>query len=431
MLLKASHTTWNSVGQIAATQQQLLQEHIAYCKRNSSYYRSALAGIVPEQITLESLADLPFTDKADFSERNADFLAVPPEKIVDIVLSSGTTGTPSTVMYTEHDLQRLACNEALSFAACGVTNKDTALLTCTLDRCFVAGLAYQIGLRKLGAAVIRNGASTLVSHCDLIHSLKPTVLVGVPTFLRKLGLFLKENYLDPAHSTVRRIICIGEPLREADLTPLKLGSDLEALWQAKAFSTYASSETVSTFCECTERCGGHLHPELAIVEIVDAAGNRLPAGAHGEVILTPLQSEGMPLVRFKTGDVSFLIEEPCACGRITPRLGPILGRHSQMIKTKGTTVYPLSILAALNSIAGISDYYVVATSEDRLSDHLTVHASVYDGHDCSRDAIAEQLQARLRVKTSVVIEPEPAIARQVFGSGSRKAVRFIDRRNAP
>ena len=355
MLLKAFHTAWNSTGQIAATQQQLLQEHLAHCQRNSPYYRRMLAGVATGKITLESLAFLPFTDKDVFSEHNADFLAVPPEEIVDIVLSSGTTGAPSTVMYTERDLQRLAYNEALSFAACGVTRKDTALLTCTLDRCFVAGLAYQMGLRQLGAAVIRNGASTLASHCDLIHSHKPTVLVGVPSFLRKLGLFLKENYLDPADSSVRRLICIGEPLRDADLTPLKLGRDLESLWQAEAFSTYASSETVSTFCECTARCGGHLHPELAIVEIVDAAGNRRPAGQHGEVILTPLQCEGMPLVRFRTGDVSFLIEEPCACGRITPRLGPVLGRLSQMIKTKGTTVYPLSILAALNSIAGLID----------------------------------------------------------------------------
>jgi len=429
VLLNASPSAWNSMEQIAIAQQQLLREHLAYCQQNSPYYRSVLAGITPENITFETLADIPFTDKAVFSERNAEFLAVPLEEIVDIVLSSGTTGAPSTVMYTECDLHRLAYNEALSFTACGVTRKDIALLTCTLDRCFIAGLAYQMGLRQLGAAVIRNGASTLVSHCDLIHSLKPTILVGVPTFLRKLGLFLRENNVDPASTSVRRLICIGEPLREADLTPLKLGNDLESLWQAEAYSTYASSETVSSFCECTARCGGHLHPELTLVEIVDAAGRRLPAGQHGEVILTPLQCEGMPLVRFKTGDVSFLIKEPCACGRITPRLGPILGRHSQMIKTKGTTVYPLSILSALNSIAGISDYYVVATSEDHLSDQLTVHASVSAGQACSHDTITEQLQARLRVKTTVIIEPETVIARQVFGAGSRKAVRFIDRRN--
>ena len=427
MQLKSSHTGWNSIADIRSAQEELLRAHLDYCKRNSPYYRNVLAGVAPEEVTLDSLAALPFTDKAIFSQHNDDFLAVPREAIVDIVLSSGTTGSPSTVMYTERDLRRLAYNEALSFAACGVTRQDVALLTCTLDRGFVAGLAYQMGLRQLGAAVIRNGASTLQSHSDIVRSLKPTLLVGVPTFLRKLGHFLRENGVDPAATSVRKLVCIGEPLRDADMSSLKLGSELEALWNSEAFSTYASSETVSSFCECSARNGGHLHPELAVVEIVDPAGKRLAAGQHGEVVLTPLQTEGMPLVRFKTGDISFLVEEPCECGRITPRLGPILGRNCQMIKTKGTTVYPLSILAALNTIPGILEYYVVATSEDRLSDHITVHAAI-SGPACSQEAIAEKLQARLRVKMSVIIEPESAVTRQVFGSGSRKAIRFVDKR---
>jgi phenylacetate-CoA ligase len=423
--------TWLSTEEIAASQQRLLREHLAHCHKNSSHYRRLLAGIATEKVSLESLADFPMTDKNIFSERNEDFLAVSPEKIVDIVLSSGTTGKPNTVMYSEHDLKRLAYNEAISFAACGVTHKDTALLTCTMDRCFVAGLAYQSGLRQLGAAVIRSGANTLASQCDLIRRLNPTLLVGVPTFLRKLGRFLRENGVDPTASSIRRLVCIGEPLRDADMSPLRLATDLENLWNAPAFSTYASSETVSTFCECTQRQGGHLNPELVIVEIVDAAGRRLPAGEHGEVVLTPLQCEGMPLVRFKTGDKSFLIDKPCACGRITPRLGPILGRQSQMIKTKGTTVYPLSILSALDSIPEISDYCVIVTSEDQLSDHLTVHAAVSNGHDCSPEFIAEQLQCRLRVKTNVIIKPEAEIARDIYQPESRKANRLIDRRNIP
>ena len=428
MFLNTISGTWASAEEIAAVQQQLLREHLDRCKRHSPYYRSLLDDLATDEVTLDSLADLPLTDKAGFSGSNGDFLAVSPEKIVDIVLSSGTTGTPSTVMYSEHDLRRLAHNEAISLAACGVTDKDTALLTCTMDRCFVAGLAYQSGLRQIGAAVIRSGASTLASQCDLIRRLNPTVLVGVPTFLRKLGRFLGESGLEPAATSVRCLICIGEPLRDADLSPLRLAEDLEALWNARAFSTYATTETVSAFCECPARGGGHLNPELAIVEIVGADGRRLPVGGQGEVVITPLQCEGMPLVRFRTGDISFLIEEPCSCGRITPRLGPILGRQCQMIKTKGTTVYPLSILAALDSMPGISEYCVIVTSEDRLSDHLTVHAAISAGHECSPESIAEQLQCRLRVKTSVVIKPEAEIAREISGPESRKATRFVDRR---
>ena len=428
MKLKNAPSSWYSTEEIADVQQELLRSHLDYCQRNSPFYRSLLAPIAPHEVTLESLAQLPFTDKDQFAERNDDFLAVAPEDIVDIVLSSGTTGAPTRVMYTERDLQRLAYNEAASFAGCGVTRRDVALLTCTLDRCFVAGLAYQTGLRQLGAAVIRNGASTLQSHCELIARLKPTLIVGVPTFLRKLGRHMRETGVETAMASVRKLVCIGEPLRDADLSPLPLGSDLENLWNAEAYSTYASSETCASFCECSARHGGHLHPELAIVEIVDDAGTPLPPGQHGEVVLTPLQVEGMPLVRFKTGDVSFLISEPCACGRITPRLGPILGRKSQMIKIKGTTVYPLAIVAVLTAIPGIGEYCIEVTSDDHLCDQVTIHVAL-SGHDCSAETISERLQASLRVKIDVVIESDAALAQRVFGMGARKAVRFMDGRS--
>ena len=429
MRLKTSPRHWTSEHEFRSAQEELLKAHLDYCNRNSPFYRKLFAdeGIKPGKITLKTLSRLPTTDKAIFGRHNLEFLATPQDEIVDIVLSSGTTGSPTTVMYTERDLERLAYNEAISFAGCGITRRDTALLTCTIDRCFIAGLAYQMGLRQLGASVIRNGASTLQSHFEIINRFNPTVLVGVPTFLRKLAEFSQQNGMDPAASSVRKLICIGEPLRDAGMEPLKLGTDLEDLWASEAYSTYATSETVSSFCECKQRAGGHLHPELAIVEIVDADGNPVQAGEQGEVVITPLQVEGMPLLRFRTGDISFFITEPCPCGRITPRIGPILGRKSQMIKFKGTTLYPQSILAALSGIVGITDYYVVATSEDHLADQVIVHAAV-TGSSCSAELIAERLQARLRVKTDVIIEPEEAIARQVFCSGSRKAVRFVDRR---
>jgi phenylacetate-CoA ligase len=407
----------------------MLREHVGHCRRHSPFYRELLAqeGVEPDEVTLENLSQIPPTDKAAFARRNDDFLAVPAEHVVDIVLSSGTTGAPTTVMYSENDLRRLAYNEATAFAGCGVARDCVALLTCTIDRCFIAGLAYQMGLRQIGASVIRNGNASLQSHFDLIRRLSPTVLVGVPTFLRKLALFFQQNGADPAGTPVRKLVCIGEPLRDAGMAPLKLGADIESLWNAEAFSTYATSETVSSFCECTARNGGHLIPELAVVEIVDDSGRPLPPGAHGEVVITPLNVEAMPLLRFKTGDISFLMTEPCPCGRVTPRLGPILGRKSQMIKLKGTTLYPQSILSTLSGMAGVTEYYVVATSEDHLADQLTVHAAV-SGGDCSAQAISERLQAQLRVRTNVIIEPEEAVARQVFALGSRKAVRFVDRR---
>jgi phenylacetate-CoA ligase len=349
------------------------------------------------------------------------------EQVVDISQSSGTTGEPTDMFYTENDLRRLARNERFAFAMCGIGASDVALLTCTMDRAFIAGLAYFLGLRAVGAATVRSGNAPLESQARIVRRLRPTVLVGVPSFMRKLGQFLAAEGLAPASVGVRRIVCIGEPLRDRDLRPLKLDQDLTDLWQAATFSTYAASETVTTCCECEARQGGHWDPELGLVEIVDDGGHPLPSGEVGEVVVTPLQTEGMPLLRFRTGDLSFLIGEPCSCGRTTPRLGPIVGRKAQMLKIRGTTVYPPAIHAALDEVPAIREYFIRVRAEADLSDHVQIHVSVSDPA-CTADVIGQRLQARLRVRPEIVVEPADVVARAVFNPASRKPVRFVDER---
>ncbi len=413
---------------VRAVQEKLLQQHVAYCAAQSPFYRRALTGVsLGGGAMLDRLGSLPLTDKADLEAHNDDFLAVPPTQIVDIVMSSGTTGRPTRVMYSQRDLERLAYNEHLSFEGCGLTAEDVVLLTCTIDRCFVAGLAYYLGVRSIGAAAIRNGHGTLESHQEVIRQMRPTAIVGVPTFLRKLGQFLQAGGVEPSRSGVKKLVCIGEPLRDRDMGFLRLGSDLERLWGARAYSTYASSETITTFCECTAQQGGHLHPSLAVVEILDDDGRPVPSGSAGEVVVTPLAIEGMPLIRFRTGDVSFLRDEPCPCGRTSPRLGPIIGRKKQMLKVRGTTLYPQAVYSVLEETPGMSEYYVEATSEEDLSDHIRVHVALKDG-GAGVAEIEARLQARLRVKPEVVLEAEDAIRQQVYTPRSRKPVRFVDGR---
>jgi phenylacetate-CoA ligase len=416
-------------GHVRKTQEDRLRRHLAWCSRESPYYRRVLADyrVNPRVATLDSLAALPFTSKSDFAGHNDDFLAVKHESIVDIVLSSGTTGKPTRVMYTDRDLQRLAYNEQMSFAACGITSSDVALLTCTMDRCFVAGLAYFLGIRALGAAAIRNGHGTLASHFEIIKTIKPTVLVGVPSFLRKLALYINSHGLDARETSVRKLVCIGEPVRGQDMGLLKLGRDLGALWDAEFYSTYASSECITTFCECTARRGGHLHPDLAIMEIVNEYNRPVPPGQVGELVLTPLDIEGMPLVRFKTGDISFMMTEPCSCGRTSPRLGPILGRNQQMMKIRGTSLYPQGVFAALDEIADIGDYYLEITHDGEMSDELTIHLGERPGQP-DPELIRERLQACLRVTPRIVIDPEEKVRQHLYSPESRKPVRVFDRR---
>ncbi len=424
-----SSAAFLSPAEIKATQEKLLQQHLCYAAGASPFYRELFAdtGIMPAAITLETLRNIPFTDRSLFGERNEDFLAVPMSKVVDIVLSSGTTGLPTSVMYTENDLRRLAYNEELSFASCGLTAADVVLLTCTIDRCFIAGLAYFSGIRQLGAAAVRNGLASVESHLEIIRRLKPTALVGVPTFLLKLGQYLASQQIDPKLAGVKKIVCIGEPIRDRSLGFLRAGGELESIWGAKVYSTYASSETITSFCECTAQAGGHLHPELAVVEIVDEKGEVLAKGETGEVVVTPLGIEGMPLVRFRTGDISFLIDPPCTCGRNSVRLGPILGRKKQMMKLKGTTIYPESIYAVLDTIPCVAEYFVTAATDYDLSDIVKIYVAVQDS-SCSKALIVEKLQASLRVRPEVIITSAETVNRWKNAGNSRKLVKFIDDR---
>jgi phenylacetate-CoA ligase len=296
-----------------------------------------------------------------------------------------------------------------------------------MDRCFVAGLAYFMGIRALGAAAVRNGHGTLASHLEIIRSIRPTALVGVPSFLRKLALFLGEHGMPAATTSVRKLICIGEPVRGPGLAELKLGQDLRSLWKADVYSTYASSECVTSFCECTAQQGGHLHPDLAILELLDDQDRPVAPGNVGEVVLTPFGTEGMPLVRFKTGDVSMLIPEPCRCGRRSPRLGPILGRKQQMMKVRGTSLYPQAVFAALDEIPHVGEYYLEITSDADLSDTLVIHLGAHAALP-PPEWIREQLQARLRVTPLIAIDPEEEVRHCVHTPQSRKPVRVFDRR---
>ena len=412
-------------------QGELLREHVRHCAENSPYYRRILGerGVAPQDVSPEAMDRLPLTGKDDLAGHNEDFLAVSSDDVVDIVFSSGTTGRPTRIAYTEGDLQRLAYNEHQSFVAAGMSCRDTVLLTCTIDRCFVAGLAYFLGVRSVGAAAIRSGHAPLQSHLEIISRASPTVIVGVPSFLQKLAQVARREGMEPREMSVERLICIGEPVRDRRLEFLPVGEAIADLWGATVHSTYASSEIVTTFCECTEERGGHLHPELGIVEILDEKGDPVPPGEVGEVVVTPLGVEGMPLLRFRTGDLSFLVQDRCGCGRTSPRLGPILARKKQMIKFKGTTLYPQPIAAALQSIPAVVEHYVEVYNEQSLSDEVKVHVAV-DDPSWNAERVAEHLQSKLRVKPPVVVEPLADLRERVFKPQSRKPIRFVDRRSS-
>lgn len=414
-----------SSDEIRMMQEKLLNEHLLHLRNDSPYYRRVLAAFPDKTYTLDSLQELPITAKSDYAEQGADFIAVPREEISDLGLTSGTTGQPCLIAYTRRDLERLGYSDATGFLAAGMRPGDRCLLTCTMDRCFIAGMAYYNGVVALGGAGIRNGLNTVESHAEILARLKPEAIVGVPSFLARLVQYLQENHID-GHS-VKTVVCIGEPLRGSDLQLTELGQRLNDYWPGAAHSTYAASETQSSFTECAECAGGHPAADLVIPEILDQHGNRLPDGEIGEIVLTPLQVQGLPLLRFRTGDMGFIIPGECPCGRHTKRLGPIVGRKAQMLKVKGTSLYPASIYNALDSIDGVDEYFLEVTGSS-LSDEITIAIAVSSAHpELTETELKERIAVRTRVRPNIRIVPLEDARRHVYGR-SRKPVRFFDYR---
>jgi phenylacetate-CoA ligase len=408
---------------------RLLRRHLAHAG-TSPFYRELFARerVDPRRVrTPADLARIPFTTKSYLEKCGADFLAAPAGEVVDVCESSGTTGLPVTLLQTRADLERLAYNEETSFRAAGIQPGERVLVAAALDRCFMAGLAYFLGLTRLGAIAIRGGSGSVAFLAELVLRQRPTALVGVPTLIAAVAEAIAVRGGEPAAAGVARIVCIGEPVRREDLSLSPLGERLATLWGASVLGTYASTEMATSFADCTFGMGGHLLPDLMVVEIVDEQGTILPSGMAGEVVATPLQVSGMPLVRFRTGDIATLHATPCPCGRTSPRLGPVIGRKSQMLKIKGTTVYPPAIFAAVQEIPGARGYFVEVRDTFELSDRVTVTVGAEDP-SLTPEAVADGIAVRTRVKPEVVIVTPDEIVARTIRADKRKPITFFDLR---
>lgn len=416
---------------ITALQEKKLQELMQYVAANSPFYKERFAthGINPGEITtLTSLQQLPVTTKEELQLRNWDFLSVPRNQIAEYMSSSGTLGAPVTIALTEKDLERLAYNELSSFRMAGGTASDTYQLMLTLDRQFMAGIAYYMGIRKLGASLVRVGPGAPFLQWATIQRLSPTVIVAVPSFLVKLIEYAEANGINLNQSSVRTAICIGETIRQVNNQPNRLATRIQEAWNIKLFGTYASTEMQTAFTECSAGQGGHLNPELLVVELLDDQNQPVPTGVPGEVTITTLGVEAMPLVRYKTGDICILQEEPCSCGRKTPRLSGVIGRRQQMIKFKGTTLYPPAIFDLLSEIKAIRDYVVELRSSEWDTDEVRLHLDIPEPSESLLTTIREKLRSNLRVIPEILLASAADLQVLQFPEGGRKPQKLIDHR---
>jgi phenylacetate-CoA ligase len=416
---------------ITLMQEQKLNELLLYVSCHSPFYKELFESNkinIADIKTLSDFAIIPTTSKEDLQQRNDDFLCVPPKKVIEYTSTSGTLGSPVTIALTENDLTRLAFNEYSSFLCADGSASDTYQLMLTLDRQFMAGIAYYLGIRKLGAGIIRLGPGVPSLQWETIQRLKPTAIVAVPSFILKLIQFAKEAGIDIHETSVKKAICIGENIRNTDFSLNILGKKITEAWNIKLYSTYASTEMQTAFTECSEGNGGHYQPELLIVELLDENNKQVAPYTPGEVTITTLGVEGMPLLRYKTGDICMYYDEPCSCGRTSLRLSPIMGRKKQMIKFKGTTLYPPALFDLLNEREEILDFVIeVYSNEIGLDQVLLYLLPAEDSEECDH-RIRAYLQARLRVSPHIKYVNAEEIQKIQFKEASRKAIKFIDRR---
>jgi phenylacetate-CoA ligase len=421
----------STAADIKAFQEARLRELLPYLQARSPYYRDLFAqyAIDIQAIqTLEDLRRIPVTVKDDLHHRNWDFLCVPHQSVVDYITTSGTLGDPLTFAATEADLQRLAYNEYLSLTCAGGTPQDIYQLMVTLDKRFMAGLAYFMGIRQMGAGVVRAGVGSPGFQLDTIHRIQPTILIAVPSFLVKLIDFAEAQGVDLRQSSVKSAVCIGEPIRNDDFSLNVLGQRLTDRWGINLFSTYASTEMSTAFTECEYGAGGHHHPELLIVELLDDDNQPVGEGEIGEVTITTLGVEAMPLLRFKTGDLCRYHIAPCTCGRTTLRLGPVLGRKQQMIKYKGTTLYPPALFEVLNSISEVEEYIITLGSDEVGADEVHVDIATPTPSEEVRKKIEAVFRQKVRLTPQISFTSAAYIQQLKFPPMSRKEVKLIDKR---
>ncbi len=377
-----------------------LQVLANYVYRKSPYWKSVLdaQNIDISDFGMEDLQKLPVLTKGVLQKNMNEMICAAPSEIIDYVCTSGTTSSPVHIPLTNNDLERLAYNEYQSILRTGATRDDIFQICTTLDKQFMAGMAYFMGLKKLGAGVIRVGIEPLETQWKTILSIRPSYLIAVPSFIVKLIDYAKENGIDYQNCSVKKIICIGENIRDLNFELNALGSKIRKQWNVQLFSTYASTEMATSFTECLEGKGGHLNSDLLIIECLDENNKHTAPGEVGELVVTTLDIEGLPLIRYKTGDLCILHTGLCECGDIGPRISPILGRTGQRLKYKGTTLYPSAIFDVINKFQLVQDSLLTIEKDEVANDIIKIHLAVNFG--------ASVVKLKSAVKSVVRVLPE-------------------------
>ncbi|MFA7274748.1 MAG: AMP-binding protein [Crocinitomicaceae bacterium] len=410
-------------GKVVST---ILLTAVQYAWQHSPFYKRLFAHFdFTTPLSVEDWKKIPFTTKDDLSENNEAFLSIPKTEIADYVTTSGTTGSPVTIYLSRSDLKRLAINERDSLALAGVKKGDVVQLTTTIDRQFMAGMAYYLGVQELEAGMVRIGPGVPELQWDAILKYGPRVLIAVPSFILTLINYAKNKGIDYQNCSVESIVCIGESVRDDRFELNTLGSRITKDWKVDLFSTYASTEMATAFTECKAQNGCHLNDQLMHLEVLDENGNEVPDGEEGEIVITTLGVTGTPLIRYRTGDIAKRFLSDCSCGKNTPRLGPIVGRKNQMIKFKGTTIFPQAIFDVFESFQEIICFKVIVEKDEIQNDRVVILLDEKLKGSPILEEVKLKCNSKLKVIPNFEFELLEKIQAQVYKKNLRKPEKII------
>jgi len=409
-----------------------LREVVARVYDRVPFYREAFdrRGVKPSDIQkLEDLSKLPFTTKADLRENYPyRMFAVPLKDIVRLHASSGTTGKPTVVAYTRKDMETWTELVARMVTQAGVNDEDVAQVTFNYGL-FTGAFGLHYGLERVGATVVPASAGNTERQIMLMKDFGTTVVVGTPSYVLHMGEVAVKMGLDPReHLRVRLGLFGGEAWSE------QMRREIEHIWGMMATDNYGLSEIIGpgTSGECSERCGMHISEDHFIVEIIDPETEEpLPAGKEGEVVITTLTKEALPMIRYRTRDISMLYDEPCACGRTTMRMRKVTGRTDDMLIIRGVNVFPSQIESVIMKIEGVSPHYQIVIDRKNHLDYLEVRVEVAEDKFTGQFRDLEALEENIRRQLQRVLSLNARVRLLEPGSIERskgKAKRVIDNR---
>jgi phenylacetate-CoA ligase len=404
-----------------------LKETVSQCW-NVGFYKEKFseAGISPGSITsLEDLQKLPFTKKTDLRGGYPfGFLAVPKREVVRIHTTSGTTGKPTVVGYTKGDLEKWSDLIARNLTMIGLTSEDVFQNMVNYGM-FTGGLGFHYGAEKAGMTTIPSATGNTKRQIEMIQDFGVTAIHCTPSYALHLAEAAEE--MDADISGLKTGIFGAEPWSDA------MRWDLEKKLGVEAFDSYGMSELYGpgVAFECPEHTGLHIWHDCFLVEIIDPkTGEQLDVGERGELVVTPLVKEAMPLVRYRTGDITMILDDDCSCGR-GPKLARFTGRSDDMLVIRGINVFPSQIEHVLLEIPEVGNHYMVYVDRVNHMDEMTIDVEVSPGYFKGELADLKKLQTRVIKALRDVLELRTSVRLVEPGSLPRfegKSKRVIDRR---